>query len=72
METVSASKLRRLSTELVELNESGIALEMMAVMLAERGAPVTDRERVEMLGLVSEMGMDNGVERSLALCPRRE
>ena len=57
--------------ELVEHNESGIALEMMADMLAEGGAPVTDRERAEMLDLVSEMGMDDGVERSLALCPRR-
>lgn len=45
---------------------------MMADMLAEGGAPVTDRERAEMLDLVSEMGMDEGVERTLALCPRRE
>lgn len=57
--------------ELVEHNESGIALEMMAEMLAEGGAPVTDRERAEMLDLVSEMAMANGVEQSLAQCPRR-
>jgi hypothetical protein len=55
----------------VEHNESGIALEMMADMLAERGAPVTDRNRAEMLDLVSEMGIDSRVERSLGLCPRR-
>ena len=57
--------------ELVEHNESGIALEMMAEMLAEGGAPVTDRERAETLDLVSDMGMDDGVEQSLAQCPRR-
>ena len=57
--------------ELVEHNESGIALEMMAEMLAEGGEPVTDRERAEMLDLISVMGMDDGVERSLERCPRR-
>jgi hypothetical protein len=57
--------------ELVEHNEPGIALEMTADMLAEGGAPVTDRERAEMLDLVSVMGMDDGVEQSLAPCPRR-
>ena len=57
--------------ELVEHNESGIALEMMADMLAQGGAPVTDRERAEMLDLVSEMSMEDGVEQSLAQCPRR-
>ena len=58
--------------ELVDHNESGVALEIMADMLAERGAQIIDRERAEMLELVSDMGMDDQVERSLRLCPRRD
>ena len=58
--------------ELVEHNESGVALEVMADMLAEAGASITDHERNEMLQLVSDMGMDDGVGRSLEMCPRRD
>ena len=52
--------------ELVEHNESGVALEVMADMLAESGASITDPERNEMLRLVSDMGMDDGVGSQLA------
>jgi hypothetical protein len=47
------------------------AIEMIADMVAEGGAPVTDREQAEMLDLDSEMSMDDGVEPPLALSPRR-
>jgi hypothetical protein len=57
--------------ELVEHNEPGVALEMMADMLGEAGASITDQERTEMLQLGSHMGMDDGVHRSLEACPRR-
>ena len=57
--------------ELVDHNESGVALEIMAGMLAEAGAGITDSERSEMLQLVSEMQMDDRVARSLRLCPER-
>jgi hypothetical protein len=58
--------------ELVDHNESGVALEIMAEMLAEASASITDQERAEMLELVSEMGLDDRVERSPELCPRRD
>jgi len=58
--------------ELVDHNESGVALEIMADKLAEAGASISDRERTDMLQLVSEMGMDDQVGRTLELCPRRD
>ena len=58
--------------ELVDDNEPGVALEIMADRLAEAGASISDRERTDMLQLVSDMGMDDGVERTLELCPRRD
>jgi hypothetical protein len=58
-------------SELVDHNESGVALEIMADMPAEAGVSITARERTEILQLVSDMGMDDRVERSLELCPRR-
>jgi hypothetical protein len=57
--------------ELVDHNQSGGALEIMADMLAEACALITDQERAEMLELLSERGMDDRVERSLEMCPRR-
>ena len=64
-------RTQELVHELVDHNESGVALEIMAEMLAEAGAPVTDTERAEMLQLVSTMGMDDLVERALKHCPNR-
>jgi hypothetical protein len=57
--------------EFLDHNELGVALETIADVLSEAGAPVTDEERGEMLGLVAEMQMDGRVSRALALCPRR-
>jgi hypothetical protein len=57
--------------ELVEHNESGVALEIMADMLAEARAPIADSERAEMLKLVSDMRMDGGVQQVLRSCPHR-
>jgi hypothetical protein len=57
--------------ELVDHNESEVALEIMADMLSEADASITDLERAEMLELVSEMGMDDRVEQVLELCPRK-
>ena len=58
--------------ELVEHNESGIALEMMADMLAEGGAagPLTG-SGPRCSTSFPKMGMDDRVEQSLAQCPRR-
>jgi hypothetical protein len=44
----------------------------MVDLLTEVGASITDQERADVLQLVSEMGMDDQVERSLELCPRRD
>jgi hypothetical protein len=59
----------RFGHELLDQNELGVALEMMADLLSEEGTAITDGERTRMLGLASEMEMGDRVERTLALCP---
>ena len=57
------------TTEFLEHNELGLALEMMADALSEDEAAIADDERADMLGLVQRMGMTDHVERPLAYCP---
>jgi hypothetical protein len=58
--------------ELVDHNESGVALEIMADMLAEAVTSITGWERTEVLQLACATGMDDRVQRSLEVCPRRD
>ncbi len=53
----------------IDAGEYGLALEDMADILARAGAPVTDQERADMLGLARRMQMDDLVPRVLQCCP---
>lgn len=57
--------------EFIDGNELGLALEQMADVLCEDGAPVSRDERTDMLALVDRMMMDDRVAGALALCPIR-
>jgi hypothetical protein len=54
----------------IEVGEYGLALEEIAGALAQAKAPVTDRERSDILGLAATMDMDDLVPRALGFCPR--
>ena len=53
----------------IDVGEYGLALEDMAGILARAGAPVTDQERADMLGLAQKMEMDDLVPRVLQCRP---
>ena len=53
----------------IDVGEYGLALEDMAGILACAGAPVTDQERADMLGLARTMQMDELASR-IRQCPR--
>jgi hypothetical protein len=57
------------TTELIDAGEFGLALEFIADSLSEEERAVSEIERREMTLLVGEMGMDDRVQRALALCP---
>ena len=59
----------RFGHELLDHNELGLALEMVADWLAEDGTAISKEERVSMLGLAFEMRLGDRVERTLDLCP---
>ena len=52
----------------IDVGEYGLALEDMVGILAHARAPVTDQERVDMLGLARKMQMDDLVPR-VRQCP---
>ena len=53
----------------IDVDEYGLALEDMVGILAHAGAPVTDQERADMLGLARKMQVDDLVSRVLKCCP---
>lgn len=55
--------------EFIDHNELGLALESIADWLSEDELAISESERSDMLALVERMGMDQRVERALALCP---
>ena len=53
----------------IDVDEYGLALEDMVAILAQAGAPVTDQERADMLGLARKMQMDDLVPRVVQCFP---
>ena len=56
--------------EFIDVGEFVLSLEQIADVLAEDERALTDDERVEVLALVEEMGMDDRVPSAVGRCPR--
>ena len=54
----------------IDVGEYGLALEEIAGALAQATAPITDRERSDMLALTATMKMNDLVPRAPGFCPR--
>jgi hypothetical protein len=57
------------TSEFIDVNELGLALELMADALSEAGQAITAAERADMLSLVDRMKMGPKLQRALELCP---
>ena len=66
-----ASESVTLASELIDVNELGLALEFVADWLAEEELPVSSDERADMLALAARMQMGDRVPTTLSLCPER-
>ena len=56
--------------EFIDVGEFVLSLEQIADVLAEDERALTDDERVEVLALVEEVGMDDRVPSAIGRCPR--
>jgi hypothetical protein len=57
--------------DLIDHNERGVALETIADTLGSIQAPITEKERADILELAAEMSMTEGfVKRALEQCPQ--
>ncbi len=60
---------RSLFSELLDVGEHGVALEMLADWLAEEPSPITATFRTEAVALAESMAMSDRVSRVLHVCP---
>jgi len=60
-----------LIAEFIDVNELGLALEVVADVLSEDEQPLAAGERADMLKLVDRMQLGDRVPRALSSCPER-